>query len=166
MAAGPFSVVEQGRLPVTVASRSVDTAAGPKPVSLADGYRIILATPQGLPFLNLKVELSSPASAAADREAVEAQMAAFSARRSPEQQGLQRSSVGGVEVLALHQPNLDRGGPVSFYSFLQPASGVIATLYVLNQPPAKRAFVTYTDYEALRDDAAGLVQRCMAGGGA
>jgi hypothetical protein len=164
LAAGPFSVIEQGRLPATVTSRAVDTAAGPKPISLADGYRVILATAQGLPFLNLKVELSSPTAAAADREAVQAQMAAFAARRSAAQPGLQHSSASGVEVLSLHQPNLDRGGPVSFYSFLQPASGVIATLYVLNQPPAQRAFASYADYEALRDKAAQWVQGCLGGG--
>lgn len=162
MAAGKFSVLEQGRLPATVTSRAVETASGARPVSLADGYRVVLATSQGLPFLNLKVELSSVDAAAADREAVEEQMKALSARRSPEQQPLQRTSGSGVDMLALHQPNLERGGPISFYSFFQPARSVIATLYVLNQDVSRRAFSTYAEYEALRDDAARLVQACLA----
>lgn len=166
VAAGKFSVLEQGRLPATTASRSVETASGDKPVSLADGYRVILATAQGQPFVNLKVELSAPSSAASDRAAVEEQMKVFSARRAPDQKELQRTSEGGVDVLALHQPDLSRGGPISFYSFLQPARSIIATMYVLNQAAPKRAFSTYAEYEALRDEAVNLVQGCLKSAGA
>ena len=166
VAAGKFSVLKQDRLPATVTSRSVETASGDKAVSLADGYRVILATAQGLPFLNLKVELSVASSAVADREAVEEQMKVFPTRRAPGQMALQRTSAGGVDVLALHQPNLDGGGPISFYSFLQPAKSIIVTLYVLNQEAPKRAFSTYAEYEALRDEAAHLVQGCLKSAGA
>ena len=166
VAAGKFSVLDQGRLPATATSRSVEPAPGDKPVSLADGYRVILATVHGLPFVNLKVELSAASSAASDREAVEAQMKFLAARRMPDQKELQRTSEGGVDVLALHQPDLNRGGPISFYSLLQPASSIIATLYVLNQAAPKRAFSTYAEYEVLRDEAANLVQSCLKAAGA
>jgi hypothetical protein len=166
IAAGKFGVLEQGRLPASVTSRTVETAAGNKTVSLADGYRVILATAQGQPFLNLKVELSSPADAAADRATVESQMALFSSRRSGAQQALQRVVHGEVELLSLHQPDLERGGPISFYSLFVPSKALIASLYVLNQPPGQRAFATYADYEGLRDEAVKLVQGCAVAGGA
>lgn len=162
VAAGKFKVLEQGRLPPSVTSRSVDTQSGVRTVTLSDGYRVILATSQGKPFVNLKLELSVPTSAAADREAIEGQMQAFSSRRSHDQKALQRTEVSGVEVLELHQPNLERGGPLSFYSLFVPAKSMVATVYVLNQEPAGRAFASYSDYEALRDEAVQLVQGCLA----
>jgi len=163
---GNFATLEQGRLPATVTSRSVDTLSGPRSVSMRDGYRLILATSQGKPFVNLKVELSAPASATNDREAVEAQMLAFSSRRTPDQRELQRTLTSGVEVLVLHQPDLERRGPLSFYSMFVPSRSIIATLYILNQDPAGRAFSTYGEFETLRDEAANLVQRCLAASGA
>lgn len=166
IAAGKFGVLEQGRLPASATSRTVETAAGNKTVSLADGYRVILATSQGQPFVNLKVELSSAADAAADRATVEAQMALFASRRSGDQQALQRAVDGEVELLSLHQSDLERGGPISFYSLFVPSKALIASLYVLNQPPGQRAFSTYADYEVLRDEAVKLVQGCAAAGGA
>ena len=162
---GKFRVLEQGRLPATVTSRLVQTSAGPKPVSMTDGYRVILATSQGRPFVNLKIELSVPNSAAADRDAVLSQMQAFSSNRSADQKELQRTLAAGVEVLALHQPSLERGGPLSFYSMFVPEKFIIATLYILNQEPEGRAFATYGEYEALRDEAANHVQACIAAGG-
>ncbi len=166
IAAGKFGVLEQARLPASATSRSVETAAGNKTVSVADGYRVILATSQGQPFVNLKVEQSSPADAAVDRATVEAQMALFSSRRSGAQQALQRVVDGEVELLSLHQPDLARGGPISFYSLFVPSKALIASLYVLNQPPGQRAFSTYADYEALRNEAVKLVQGCAAAAGA
>ena len=162
---GKFSVLEQGRLPATVTSRSVQTLSGTRSVSMLDGYRVILATSQGKPFVNLKVELSAPGSAAADRDAVREQMQAFSSRRSPDQKELQRTLKPGIEVLDLHQPSLARSGPISFYSMFVPKRSIIATLYVLNQAPEGRAFTTYGEYEALRDEAAHLVQSCLEAGG-
>jgi hypothetical protein len=41
---------------------------------------------------------------------------------------------------------------------------LIATAYVLNQEPARRAYSTYAEYEVLRDDAAQLVQACIMPG--
>ena len=161
---GKFIVLEMGRLPETVTSRSVATLTGTKSITTRDGYRVILATSQGKPFINLKVELSLSSSAAADREAVEGQMQAFSSRRSPEQQELQRTITAGVEVLALHQPSLAKPGPLSFYSMFVSAKSIIATIYVLNQQPEERAFSKYSEYETLRDEAANLVRVCLVAG--
>ena len=160
--AGKFRVLEQGRLPASVTSRAVETLEGAKTVTTVDGYRVILATAQGLPFVNLKVEQSATAAAAADRDAVAGQMKALSSRRAPGHGDLQRTSGRDGDVLALHQPSLEAGGPLSLYSIFVPSKAVIATAYVLNQAPGKRAFATYGEYEALRDEAMTLVQRCVA----
>ncbi|MBQ0935972.1 hypothetical protein [Ideonella paludis] len=163
---GKFAAKEVNRLPEAVKARSVETLTGPKSVSMVDGYRVILTTAQGKPFVNLKIEQSAAAQAASDREAVVAQMEAFSSKRTPDQQPLARSVHGDVEVLALHQPSLDGRGPLSFYSMFVPVKSMIATMYVLNQDGSDRAFSTFAQYEQLRDEAAGLVLRCLAGSGA
>lgn len=159
--AGRFGVLQLDRLPPEGASRTVETAAGLKRVVSIDGYRLILATSQAKPFVNLKIELSMPSLAAADREAVVEQMQAMSAKRTSDQKELQRTVSSGVEVFALHQTNLERRGPLSFYTMLFPANSVIATLYVLNQDQATRVFSTFSEYEVLRDEVANMVQACL-----
>lgn len=159
---GAFKVLQEERLPEGVTTRRVETAVGGRAVSLADGYRVTLATAQGLPFLNLKIELSEADSAATDREIVESQMKAFSDRRAPGQKEMQKSSKRGVEMMALHQPSLERGDMLSLYTYFVPAKSIIATLYVRNQEASKRAFATFAEYEKLRDQADTLIQGCLA----
>lgn len=159
---GKLAAKEVNRLPEAVKARSVETLSGSRAVSTVDGYRVILTTAQGKPFINLKIEQSAAAQAASDRDAVVAQMEAFSSQRTPDQQPLSRRVLGDVEVLALHQPSLDRKGPLSFYSMFVPTKSMIATLYVLNQDGSDRAFSTFSDYEQLRDEAADWVRGCLA----
>ncbi len=163
ISSGRLKTLESSRLPESATSRSVATLEGERSVSLADGYKLILATPQGLPFVNLKVELSRPDSADADRSAIRQQMQAFASRRPPTAKDLARSNVRGLEVLALHQPDLSRGGPVSFITAFAESRSLVATLYVLNQEPAKRAFATYEQYESVRDEAIEHIFGCIAG---
>lgn len=157
-----FPVIETSRLPEAVRQRGVQLPEGMRHVSLMDGYRVLLGTEQGEPFVNLKLELSEPASAAADRAVILAQMRTFSELRPPAAKALTHVSTHGVETWALHQPTLERGGPISFYTFFVPARDLVATMYVLNQDPARRVFASYEQYEALRDEAVAVVQACLA----
>ena len=159
---GKFQVLRKDRLPISGATRTVDTLNGTRIVMAADGYRLILATSQGEPFANLKIELSAPTSVQADREAIIGQMQALSEKRTSDQKELQRTVVGGVEVLALHQASLERRGPLSFYSMLMPTKSLIAILYVLNQRVEVRSFSTYSEYVVLRDEVVNLVRTCLA----
>lgn len=92
-------------------------------------------------------------------------MRAFASRRPPHAKDLASSNVRGLEVLALHQPDLNRGGPVSFISAFAESRLLVATAYVLNQDPARRAFSTYEQYESLRDEAMQHIFGCITGGG-
>ncbi|MBO9685073.1 MAG: hypothetical protein J7598_00545 [Mitsuaria chitosanitabida] len=159
---GELKVLAHNRLPESVQSRTVATAQGEQRVSMADGYRVLLATPQGLPFVNFKVELSDPASAEADRAAILGQMQVIAQRSTaPGGNELQREHLGDAELLALHQKDLSRGGPLSFYSIFIPARHLVSTIYVLNQDPAKRAFATFDDYARQRDAAIAAALRCL-----
>lgn len=160
---GELKLLERGRLPESVPTRSVSTASGTRQVSMADGYRVLLATPQGLPFVNFKVELSTPESAEADRGAILAQMQQLAERSaaSKDDAVVKRERVGDAEVLALHQKDLSRPGPLSFYSIFVPARHLVSTIYVLNQDPAKRAFSSFDDYVKQRDAAIAAALRCL-----
>lgn len=161
----PLQVTEATRIPEPgrLRVRTVETAAGPRPVSMVDGWRLILATPQGLPFVNLKVERSAATFAARDRSAVTAQMQAFSDHRAPDSPPMRTTLLPGAQLLEMHHPTLDRPGPIGFVTLFVPARDVIATAYLLNQEPAQRAFATYADYERLRDTVLLRLVACTAG---
>ena len=160
VAGGGFAVLTTDRLPDSVTARSVMTQGGNRRVSMKDGYRIILATDKGEPFVNLKVEQSDPGLAADDRAAVEAQMQMFTTN-TPRHLTLERRSLNGADLLGMDLPGLDVQGPISFYSAFVPARSLIATLYVLNQAPERRAFASYAEYTTLRDQALSLVTGCL-----
>jgi hypothetical protein len=159
---GRFVVTDVGRLSASVTSRQVATVDGPLPVSLADGYRLMLQMPgHSVPFVNLKFEASRPEMAEADRLAVRAQLLAMDERRPAGQAPLQPIQRMGVETLGLHQSSLDASGPLSWVTMMVPARHVIATAYILNAQPGQRAFATFAEYESLRDEALELVHRCL-----
>jgi hypothetical protein len=89
----------------------VTTAAGPQRVSVADGYRLVLESGPGMPFVTLKVERSAPGAFAADRAAVRAQMPTFSDRLGPSDKRLQIITREGVEIVALNEPTTKAAAP-------------------------------------------------------
>jgi len=139
------------RWPARSDHRLVPTAQGERRISVADGYRVILLTGPRAPFVNLKIEKSSPGQFAADREGVLAQMQALSDRRLPPAKALQISMRDGVEIFALDQPSINVRGPISFYTLLVARADLIATAHVLNQTPDVRTFSTMAEYEVLRE---------------
>lgn len=58
-------------------------AAGERPVSTADGYRLMLFRRSRLPLVNLKIERSAAGQFAADRETIVAYMQEMSASSRP-----------------------------------------------------------------------------------
>lgn len=146
--AGGLRTLELTRLPESSTARPVEVHRGKKPlvVTTADGYRLLLATPNGQPFVNLKLESSPAGDFAQNRRAIEAQMRALSDRRLPQAEPLAVSRAGDVEIFALHQPELTAPGPLSFYTFFNERSDTIATAYVLNQHPSSRAFRSMAEF--------------------
>ena len=127
------------RAPSLPMARPVETAAGEKRVSVADGYQIILAFPNTDPFVNLKVELSVAGRYAADKQIVLEQMQHMSATARGAAVKLERSATGGVDIAALNNPGLDGAG-LGLYTFFVDAKNIIVTAYILNQLPNRRAF--------------------------
>jgi hypothetical protein len=153
----PTIVERAASLPM---ARPVETSRGQKRVSVADGYRMILAYPNTDPFVNLKIELSVDGQYAADKQTVLEQMQNMSATSRGVAVNLERSVAGGVDIAALNNPGLE-GAALSFYTFFDDAKEVIVTAYVLNQLPARRAFQTVAEYQRLRDKFVSEFAACL-----
>jgi hypothetical protein len=150
------------RWPADAPARIVQTSGGPMPVSVADGYRMMLAYPHTKPFVNLKLERSQPGRLAADRTAILAQMTSFAATPGATVSPFKVIARNGIEIMALNSPSLDGGGVISIYTLISEKSKVIATAYLLNQKPAERKFKDYQQYQQLRDDFIFALAVCMA----
>jgi hypothetical protein len=150
------------RWPGDAPKRMVQTSTGPMPVSVADGYRMLLAYPNSKPFVNLKLERSQPGKLAADRTAILGQMTTFAATPGAPVSPFKVIERNGVEIMALNSPSLDGGGVISIYTLISEKSNVIATAYLLNQKPAERKFKDYRQYQQLRDDFIFALAVCMA----
>ncbi|MES2758453.1 MAG: hypothetical protein V4693_13855 [Pseudomonadota bacterium] len=149
------------RWPANLASRQVHTSTGPMQVSVADGYRLMLAFPDTAPFVNLKLERSQPGKLAADRTAILAQMTTFAATPGAPVAPFKVIERHGVEIMALNNTTLD-GSVVSIYTLISEKHHLIATAYLLNQKPEQRKFQTYEQYQAMRDDFVYALALCMA----
>jgi hypothetical protein len=150
------------RWPDDAPGRMVQTSNGPMPVSVADGYRMMLAYPGTKPFVNLKLERSQPGKLAADRTAILAQMTSFAATPGAPVSPFKVVARNGVEIMALNSSSLDGGGVISIYTLISEKSNVIATAYLLNQKPAERRFKDFQQYQQLRDDFIFALAVCMA----
>lgn len=149
------------RWPASMSSRMVQTSNGPMQVSVADGYRMMLAYPDTAPFVNLKLERSQSGKLAADRTAILAQMTSFAATPGATVAPFKVVERNGVEIMALNNPTLT-GGVISIYTLISEKSNVIATAYLLNQKPSERKFKNYEQYQALRDEFIFALAVCMA----
>jgi hypothetical protein len=142
--------------------RIVQTSSGPKQVSVADGYRMMLAFPGTAPFVNLKLERSKPGRLAADRTAILAQMTSFAAKPGVTVAPFRVIERNGVEIMALNDSSLGGGGVISVYTLIAEKQNVIATAYLLNQKPSERKFKDFAQYQALRDEFIFALALCMA----
>lgn len=160
---GPsLQAISVDRAPSTMTARSVQTSTGPMQVSVAEGYRMMLAFPDTQPFVNLKLERSLPGRLAADRTAILAQMTSFAATPGATVAPFKVIERNGIEIMALNNPTLDGGGVISIYTLISEKSNVIATAYLLDQKPAQRKFKDYEQYQALRDEFIFALAVCMA----
>lgn len=163
---GQLAAVAVDRAAGVATPRTVETASGGRPVSVADGYRVMLAFPATRPFVNLKVERSVAGQYAADKQTVIDQMQYMADRTPAHTIALTRRMQDGIDVAALDNPALT-AAVIGFYTLFDDAHGIIATAYLLNQAPEQRAFKTLDEYGVMRDRFVRNMTACMArlGGG-
>jgi len=154
----PISVDRAPHLPM---ARPVETPSGTKRVSVADGYRVMLAFPNTDPFVNLKIEVSVAGRYAEDKGVVLEQMQAMAADSGDPNVRLERSVRNGVDIASLNRSALE-GGVIGIYSLFDDAESMIVTAYVLNQLPGRRAYKDMDGYKKLRDAFLQEYIKCMA----
>jgi hypothetical protein len=142
-------------------ARPVDTVAGRKQVSVADGYRVMLTFPDSDPFVNLKIEVSTPGNYGSDKQDVLEGMAYMSANSTGSTMELKRSVRNGIDVAALSRSNLE-GGVISFYTLFDDKKNIIVSAYILNALPGRRAFKDIAEFRSRRDRFIEDYTRCMA----
>jgi hypothetical protein len=157
-----LAAVSVDRLNDTPMSRTVNTASGSKPVSVADGYRVMLAYPNTNYFVNLKVEQSVAGRFAEDKQHIVQQMQEIVAHSSGRLVKLEQTTTKGIAVFGLNNRGIDTGGVVSFYTLFDEAKGIVATAYILNGDPQHRAFDNMAQYLKLRDKFVSAYVSCMA----
>jgi hypothetical protein len=157
-------VVAVDRLPGEIRSRPIPTAEGLKSVSLADGYRVMLAYPGTEYFANLKIEMSEQSRFGDDKSAVRHSMDYLARQTSKEarvQVPVEHSNYRTLELFGYTFPTVDfcipnnppalGCGPISIYVIFKDSTRTIITAYLLNQRPNQRRFATFDEYVTLRD---------------
>ena len=149
------------RAPDLPMARPVETASGTKRVSVADGYRLMLAFPDLDPFVNLKIERSIDGRYASDKQTVLDQMQHMATNSHGTVVKLERHVERGIDIAALNNPSL-AGSIISFYSLFNDKKGVILTAHILNQLPERRSFQNMEQYRVQRDRLVGDLVSCLA----
>jgi hypothetical protein len=157
-----LAAVSVDRLNDTPMIRMVNTASGSKPVSVADGYRVMFAYPNTDYFVNLKVEQSVAGRFAEDRQHIVEQMQEIVAHSSGRIMKLEQNTTKGIAVFGLNNRGIDTGGVVSSYTLFDDAKGIVVTAYILNGDPRHRAFDSVAQYLELRDRFVSAFVSCMA----
>ena len=158
---GNLTASSSVRAAVLPMKRTVGTEAGQRAISVADGYKVMLAFPNAGDFVNLKVERSVPGQYAADKQAVLDQMRHMVKRAPGNAARLEHHTDNGIDIAALNNNSLT-GGVIGFYTLFDDKQEVIATAYLLNHDPKRRAFQTFDEYKALRDGFIRDFTSCMA----
>lgn len=157
-----LKIVETDRLPKGVTHRTVNTLDGEKKVSLADGYRVMVAYPWTHFFANIKAEKSDPASYAADKQAVVETLKWAQANiKNPETAEPVAVSYNGFEGYSINRTNVE-GGTIGITVLFSDAEQHIITVYFLNQK--RRKFQTIEEWRALRENFLNNYTRCVRPG--
>jgi ribosomal protein S4E len=118
-------------------------------VSVMDGYRVMYSYPRTLWFATLKAERSDRARYLDDKRIVTENFVMIA--REDGDAALSKFSDSGFEGQTLTKKSLG-GRTLGITQILSDEDAVIVTIYFANQAPENRAFQTYEEFLALRDD--------------
>lgn len=160
---GEFHAESTERRTAASPFRTVDTAAGPRQVSVADGYRLMIYRSSKQPLVNLKIERSVEGKFDDDRAAILLQLARLADSSKPPNAVIaEHSTQNGIAIAAVNNRAIGTPGVISMLQLFDAASGTIATAYILNQAAAVREYTDEDSYRVLRDRFIGTLSACMA----
>ena len=146
-------IVQVDRLPKKVKSRTVKTSSGDQKISLADGYRVMVAyNDQRDWFANIKAEKSVAGEYERDKQnAIENLKWAMSVGTEMETQEPVKISFGEYEGYASARRTLV-GNMLGIYVLFSDADATITTFYFINQNSNRKRFQTIEEWRVVRDE--------------
>ena len=160
--ANGLKIAQVDRLPNDVKSRTVTTSKGDQVVSLADGYRVMVAYNDRKDwFANIKAEKSFTAEYERDKEAVLENLKwAASTSKEMESQEPVKISFGDYEGYATSKRTLV-GNTLGIYVLFSDVDRTITTFYFINQNPKRKRFQTIEEWRVLRDEFLKTYTTCL-----
>ena len=157
-----LKIVQVDRLPKDVKSRSVKTSKGEQKVSLADGYRVMVAYNDHRDwFANIKAEKSITADYEQDKERVIENLKwAASTSKELESQEPVKVSFGDYEGYGTAKRTLT-GDMLGIYVLFSDADRTITTFYFINQNAKKKRFQTIEEWRVVRDNFLNTYTACV-----
>ena len=155
-------IVEVDRLPKNVKSRTVKTSKGNQKISLADGYRVMVAYNEDKDwFANIKAEKSIAAEYERDKEGVVENLKwAASTSKELESQEPVKISFGEFEGYGTSKRTLT-GDMLGIYVLFSDADRTIITLYFINQNSKRKRFQTIEEWRVVRDEFLKTYTTCL-----
>jgi len=146
-------IVQVDRLPKDVKSRTVTTSKGDQAISLADGYRVMVAYNDDRDwFANIKAEKSVTTEYEQDKEfVIENLKWAASTSKEMESPEPVKVSVGEYEGYGTSKRTLV-GNMLGIYVLFSDVNHTIVTFYFINQNPKRKRFQTIEEWRVLRDE--------------
>ena len=148
-----LKIVQVDRLPKNVKSRTVETSKGDQKISLADGYRVMVAYNEHKDwFANIKAEKSVTKDYERDKEGVVENLK-WAASKSDELESQEpvKVSFGEFEGYGTSKRTLT-GNMLGIYVLFSDADRTIITFYFINQNSKRKRFQTIEEWRVLRDE--------------
>ena len=153
------------RLPKGNESRTVETSKGDREISLADGYRVMVAYNDKKDwFANIKAEKSFDASYERDKEGVIENLKwAASTSKDLDNPEPVKLSINGHEGYGTSKRALT-GNLLGIYVFFSDAERTIMTIHFINQNAKRKRFQTIEEWRTVRDEFLNTYTTCINNG--
>ena len=148
-----LKIVQVDRLPKKTKSRTVKTNRGDRKISLADGYRVMVAYNEHRDwFANIKAEKSVAGEYEKDKQsAIENLKWAVSVGKEMESPEPVKVSFGAFEGYGSNRRTLV-GNMLGIYVLFSDVDATIITFYFINQNANRKRFETIDEWRVLRDE--------------
>jgi hypothetical protein len=156
-----FQIVQVDQLPQRPTVRTVTTATGDEDVRILDGYRVLVTYKADEPFANVKVEQLDLSTFKRDKGTLVANLEKLSAGPEMASKKPSETTLNGLTVYGIDRKEL-QGGVLSVYEIFEEKTGLVVTLYLLNDEPSRRKFHTMAEYQKIRDQFLTTYTRCLA----
>lgn len=158
-----LKIVQVDRLPKSVKARTVETSKGDLKISLADGYRVMVAYNNDRDwFANIKAEKSLTGEYERDKESVIENLKwAASTSKELENPEPVKVSFNGYEGYGTSKRALATGDTLGIYVLFSDTERTITTFYFINQNVNRKRFQTIEEWKSVRDEFLNTYTTCI-----